>query len=165
MVAARWLVLSGAALLVCQTACKKPPIDLALTPGCNPFSTTRDCLLPFPSSFFQTDDVTSATGVRVNYPPGIFGASNSGVTVDVTLSNTADGAPPISPILVYFAAFRKHIGFYPPVKGDDRLLKAVAPYAGPKGNLRFPLDRPMPLALIERIVKLSVKRDRAARAT
>jgi len=68
-------------------------------------------------------------------------------------------------ILVYFAAFRKHIGFYPPVKGDDRLLKAVAPYAGPKGNLRFPLDRPMPLALIERIVKLSVKRDRAARAT
>jgi len=68
-------------------------------------------------------------------------------------------------ILVYFAAFRKHIGFYPPVKGDDRLLKAVAPYAGPKGNLRFPLDRPMPLALIERIVKLRVKQDRAARTT
>ena len=64
-------------------------------------------------------------------------------------------------ILVYFAAFRKHIGFYPPVKGDDRLLKAVAPYAGPKGNLRFPLDRPMPLELIERIVKLRVKQDRA----
>ena len=64
-------------------------------------------------------------------------------------------------ILVYFAAFRKHIGFYPPVKGDAPLLKAVAPYAGPKGSLRFPLDRPMPLDLIGRIVKLRVKQDRA----
>jgi uncharacterized protein YdhG (YjbR/CyaY superfamily) len=68
-------------------------------------------------------------------------------------------------ILVYFAAFRKHIGFYPPAKGDASLLKAVALYAGPKGNLRFPLDQPMPLGLIERIVKLRVKQGRAARAT
>jgi uncharacterized protein YdhG (YjbR/CyaY superfamily) len=64
-------------------------------------------------------------------------------------------------ILVYFAAFRKHIGFYPPVKGDAQLLRAVAPYAGPKGNLQFPLDRPMPLGLIERIVKLRVKQSLA----
>ena len=60
-------------------------------------------------------------------------------------------------ILVYFAAFKEHIGLYPPVKGDAALMKAIAPYAGPKGNLQFPLDRPVPYKLIERIVKLRVK--------
>jgi hypothetical protein len=43
------------------------------------------------------------------------------------------------------------------VSGDKALEKAVAPFAGPKGNLQFPLDQPMPYALIERIVKLWVK--------
>src|ERR1700733_2931300 len=51
-------------------------------------------------------------------------------------------------ILAYFAAFKNHIGFYPPVKGDASLMKAVAPYAGEKGNLKFPLDRPIPYGLI-----------------
>ena len=62
-------------------------------------------------------------------------------------------------ILVYFAAWKKHIGLYPPISGDKALEKAVARYAGPKGNLQFPLDEPMPFALIERIVKLRVKQD------
>ena len=62
-------------------------------------------------------------------------------------------------ILVYFAAWQKHIGLYPPISGDKALEKAVARYAGPKGNLQFPLDEPMPLVLIERIVKLRVKQD------
>ena len=70
--------------------------------------------------------------------------------------------------LVYFAAFTKHVGFYPPVRADSRLQKAVAPYAGDKGNLRFPLDRPIPYALIARITKLRVKQNlakgKAARA-
>ena len=66
--------------------------------------------------------------------------------------------------LVYFAAFRKHIGFYPPVRGDARLEKAVSPYAGEKGNLRFPLDRPIPYALIERIVKHRVRQNLAKSA-
>jgi uncharacterized protein YdhG (YjbR/CyaY superfamily) len=60
-------------------------------------------------------------------------------------------------ILVYFAAFKKHIGLFPPVKGDRELMKAVAPYAGPKGNLQFPLDAPIPYALIGKIVRLRVK--------
>ncbi len=60
-------------------------------------------------------------------------------------------------ILVYFAAFRKHIGLYPPVRGDAKLEKAIAIYAGEKGNLKFPLDQPIPYVLIERIVKLRVK--------
>ena len=59
--------------------------------------------------------------------------------------------------LVYFAAFKKHIGFYPPVRGDAKLARAISAYAGEKGNLRFPLDLPIPYPLIERIVKLRVK--------
>ena len=64
-------------------------------------------------------------------------------------------------ILVYFAAWEKHIGMYPPISGNKTLEKAIARYAGPKGNLQFPLDEPMPLDLIERIVKLRVKQDAA----
>ena len=55
-------------------------------------------------------------------------------------------------IVVYFAAFENHIGLYPPVAGDPTLVKAAAPYAGEKGNLRFPLDEPIPYDLIERVV-------------
>jgi uncharacterized protein YdhG (YjbR/CyaY superfamily) len=64
-------------------------------------------------------------------------------------------------ILVYFAAWKKHVGLYPPISGDKALEKAVARYAGPKGNLQFPLDEPMPFDLIERIVKLRVEQDAA----
>ena len=67
-------------------------------------------------------------------------------------------------ILVYFAAWKKHIGLYPPVSGDKAVEKAIAPYAGPKGNLQFPLDQPIPYDLIERIVKLRVKQDSAKAA-
>ena len=66
--------------------------------------------------------------------------------------------------LVYFAAFKQHIGFYPPIKGDPRLERAVSKYAGEKGNLRFPLDEPIPYALIGRIVKLRVKQNRAKKS-
>jgi uncharacterized protein YdhG (YjbR/CyaY superfamily) len=62
-------------------------------------------------------------------------------------------------ILVYFAAFKNHIGLYPPVSGDARIERAVAPYAGEKGNLRFPFDKPIPYDLISRITALRVKQD------
>lgn len=64
-------------------------------------------------------------------------------------------------VLVYFAAFKAHIGFFPPVSGSVALEAAASRYAGPKGNLRFPLDQPIPHALIARIVKLRVRQDRA----
>ena len=55
-------------------------------------------------------------------------------------------------VVVYYAAFRKHIGLYPPV--SDPVVKAkVAAYAGPKGNLQFPLRDAMPLALIAEVAK------------
>jgi uncharacterized protein YdhG (YjbR/CyaY superfamily) len=59
-------------------------------------------------------------------------------------------------VLVYFAAFKKHIGFYPPIR-DQSLRVASASYAGPKGNLQFPLSEPIPHALISRIVEARVK--------
>ena len=67
-------------------------------------------------------------------------------------------------MLVYFAAWKKHIGLYPPVSGDKALEKTVARYAGEKGNLQFPLDQPIPYDLIERIVMLRVKQDSAKAA-
>lgn len=57
---------------------------------------------------------------------------------------------------MYFAAFKRHIGFFPPV-GDAKLRKEASVYAGEKGNLRFPLDQPMPYGLIARIVKARIK--------
>ncbi|MFO0951142.1 MAG: DUF1801 domain-containing protein [Isosphaeraceae bacterium] len=64
-------------------------------------------------------------------------------------------------ILIYFAAFNKHIGVYPPVRGDDALARDLAPYLGEKGNLKFPLDRPIPFDLIERVVKLRLEQNLA----
>jgi len=66
---------------------------------------------------------------------------------------TLDGA------LVYFAAFKKHIGFYPPVR-DEKLMVEASAYAGEKGNLRFPLDEPIPYALISKLVKARVRENR-----
>ena len=63
--------------------------------------------------------------------------------------------------LVYFAAFKNHIGLYPPVRGNAKLQAAVSIYAGAKGNLRFPLDQPIPYALITRIVKYRVRHNTA----
>lgn len=62
-------------------------------------------------------------------------------------------------MLVYFAAWKEHIGLYPPIFGDAAIEKAVSGYAGPKGNLQFPLDEPIPWNLIKRIVRLRVRQD------
>lgn len=55
--------------------------------------------------------------------------------------------------VIYFAAFKSHIGIFPPVRGDEKLAAALEPYRGPKGNLRFPLDEKMPYPLIRRVAK------------
>ena len=67
-------------------------------------------------------------------------------------------------VVIYFAAFKKHIGVFPPVR-DEKLRAAVAKYAGPKGNLQFPLAEAMPYALIARIVKARVRENVAKRKT
>ncbi len=52
---------------------------------------------------------------------------------------------------IYFAAFKKHIGIYPPVTGDKSLIEATARFRNEKGNLAFPLDQPIPYELIGRV--------------
>lgn len=66
--------------------------------------------------------------------------------------------------LVYFAAWKKHIGFYPPISAEAEFKQAVTMYEGPKGNLIFPLDQPIPYDLISKIVKLRVKENLARAA-
>jgi uncharacterized protein YdhG (YjbR/CyaY superfamily) len=58
---------------------------------------------------------------------------------------------------MYCAGFKAHIGIYPPVRGDAKLLKALAPYSNEKGSLRFPFDEPMPWPLIRRVIKALAK--------
>ena len=58
--------------------------------------------------------------------------------------------------LVHFAAFKNHIGFYPAPTGMKAFEKDLAPYKQGKGSVQFPLDKPMPLALITKIVKMRV---------
>ena len=53
-------------------------------------------------------------------------------------------------VLVYFAAFRRHIGLFPPAPREFK--KEVSLYLGPKGNLKFPTDKPIPYELVTRIV-------------
>jgi uncharacterized protein YdhG (YjbR/CyaY superfamily) len=55
-------------------------------------------------------------------------------------------------VFFYFAAFKKHIGVYPPVQ-DQALAAELARYRGPKGNLQFPLDEPIPYDLIARVAQ------------
>lgn len=52
---------------------------------------------------------------------------------------------------IYFAAFKRHVGIYPPVKADAALLRELLPYRSEKGNLKFPLGKPMPYPLIKRV--------------
>jgi len=56
-------------------------------------------------------------------------------------------------IFFYFAAFKRHIGIYPPVTDDDALISETARFRGPKGNLSFPSSQELPLELIGRVAK------------
>jgi uncharacterized protein YdhG (YjbR/CyaY superfamily) len=58
--------------------------------------------------------------------------------------------------LVYFAAWKNHIGFYPASSGIAAFQDELAIYQGAKGSLRFPIDQPLPLDLISRIVQFRV---------
>jgi len=59
--------------------------------------------------------------------------------------------------LVHFAAFKKHIGFYPVPTGIEKFKKELSVYEGGKGSVQFPLDKPIPFNLISKIVKFRVK--------
>jgi uncharacterized protein YdhG (YjbR/CyaY superfamily) len=59
--------------------------------------------------------------------------------------------------LIYFAAYKKHIGMYPVPTGDAEFRQQIEAYQTGKGTLQFPLDQPIPYKLISRIVKLRAK--------
>jgi len=58
--------------------------------------------------------------------------------------------------LVHFAAFKHHIGFYPTPTGVEAFMGELKPYQHAKGSIRFPLDQPIPYALIRKIVAFRV---------
>lgn len=60
-------------------------------------------------------------------------------------------------MLVWFAAFKNHIGFYPRTSAIAAFKKELSAYKGAKGSVQFPFDKPLPFSLIGRIVKFRVK--------
>ena len=61
--------------------------------------------------------------------------------------------------VVYYAAWKTHIGMYPIPGGDQAFKKEISAYAGGKSTAKFPLDKPLPIRLITRFVKFSVKKN------
>ena len=59
--------------------------------------------------------------------------------------------------LVHFAAWENHIGFYPTPSGIEAFKKELSQYDGAKGSIQFPIDKPLPLSLIRRIVEHRAK--------
>jgi uncharacterized protein YdhG (YjbR/CyaY superfamily) len=64
-------------------------------------------------------------------------------------------------ILVYFAAHKNHIGFYPTSSGIAAFKQELSSYKGSKGAVQFPLDQPIPFDLVERIVKFRAQENLA----
>lgn len=65
--------------------------------------------------------------------------------------------------LVHFAAYKKHIGFYPTPSGINAFIEELAPYEVSKGTVRFPLDEPIPFDLVSKIVEFRVNENLAKR--
>jgi|ERR1044071_5694409 uncharacterized protein YdhG (YjbR/CyaY superfamily) len=61
--------------------------------------------------------------------------------------------------LVHFAAFKNHIGFYPAPTGAEAFKEELSVYKTGKGSVQFPIDKPMPLNLISKIVQFRVKQN------
>jgi uncharacterized protein YdhG (YjbR/CyaY superfamily) len=56
--------------------------------------------------------------------------------------------------LIHFAGWKKHVSLYPVPAGSEAFERQIAKYAGGRGTLKFPLDEPLPIKLIERVIKL-----------
>ena len=60
-------------------------------------------------------------------------------------------------MLVYFAAYKNHIGFYPGVSSIEKFKKEIAVFKSAKGSVQFPLDKPLPLQLVTEMVAFKLK--------
>jgi len=65
-----------------------------------------------------------------------------------------------SKYLIYFAGWKNHISLYPVPSGTEAFNKEVSQYVAGKGTLKFPIDKPLPLKLITKIVKLKIAENR-----
>lgn len=64
-------------------------------------------------------------------------------------------------VVIYYAAFKRHLGVFPPVS-DPEVKAKVSRYAGPKGNLQFPYSEPIPYDLIAEVAKARLAQNTAA---
>jgi uncharacterized protein YdhG (YjbR/CyaY superfamily) len=62
-------------------------------------------------------------------------------------------------VLVYFAAYKSHIGFYPTASGISAFKDELSRYKQSKGAVQFPIEEPVPLDLVRRMVKFRVEED------
>jgi len=60
-------------------------------------------------------------------------------------------------MLVWYAAYKEHIGFYPRPSAIEAFKKELSVYKGAKGTIQFPIDKPLPLNLVIKIVKYRLK--------
>src|SRR4051794_852979 len=67
--------------------------------------------------------------------------------------------------LVHFAVFKNHIGFYPAPSGIETFKEELSPYKTSKGAAQFPIDKPLPLSLVSKMVKYRVKQNLAKATT
>jgi len=68
-------------------------------------------------------------------------------------------------VLVYYAAYQKHVGFYPTPSAIKAFQKELAQYESSKGAVQFPIDQPMPVELITKIVHFRVRENLAKEKT
>jgi uncharacterized protein YdhG (YjbR/CyaY superfamily) len=64
-------------------------------------------------------------------------------------------------MLIYFAGFKNHVSVYPAPRGADAFKKELAAYKGGKGTVQFPLDKPIPLYMVKRIIKFRLAENEA----
>jgi len=91
-------------------------------------------------------------------------------TLRATIINTAPEAEEVisysmpaykqNGMLLFFAAFKNHIGFYPMSSGIEAFKEEISCYKNAKGSVQFPLDKPLPLSLIKRIVIFRVENNK-----
>lgn len=67
-------------------------------------------------------------------------------------------------VLVYFAGYKNHIGFYPGSEGIEQFISQLSGYHISKGTIQLPLDQPLPLKLLEEIIRFRVKENEAKAA-
>lgn len=127
------------------------------------FALNHHDMLPISQKFKNVDDYISA------FPP-----STQAILQELraTIKKAAPKAEEVisynmpgyklNGMLVWYAGYKSHIGFYPKPSGLQTFQKELAGYKSSKGAVQFPIDQPMPLHLVTKIVKFRIKENAAA---